>query len=122
MGKKLNKNHKKMKLKLTIAFCLLAILLKAQQQKEEVSYRIDYWKPDSIYLVEVKKTPVRDGDGFDVHEDKFKMRDTAQISLQIKSLKAQAEQARQQATTYDQISESISRLYEALKVKLLLKN
>ena len=112
-----------MKLALTFLLCISAILLNAQQQKDQqISYRIDYWKPDSIYLVEVKKTPVKDGDGFDVHEDKFKMRDTAQISLQIKSLKAQAEQARQQATTYDQISESISRLYEALKVKLLLKN
>lgn len=111
---------------LTAAFALLALCAfcqtQAQPVTETVSYRIDYYKPDSLYLVEVKAKQTAPNLRPETTETPVFMNDVAQVQTVLDNLGKKAEEAAKAARDYVQISNEINGIYQQLKARLGEKN
>ena len=83
-----------------------------------LNYRIDYYRPDSFYLVEIKETVTIPNVRGKSEEEAVLIRDTAQLSFIIKSAMSQEAEYRQKIKDFRQMREEITRLYGILQERI----
>ena len=109
----------------TIFFALFLCSLSAQEQKPEpitqVLYRIDYFKADSMYLVEVRVKQTAGALRPEITEVPIFASDTAQISAMIASVKKQAEDTAKKAAELSLIAGEVFKVYADLRERIKAK-
>lgn len=111
-----------------IAFLALAVATSANAQttnkppepQKEISYRIDFIRPDSFYLVEVKTTVDQPGKRGKVEEESLLLTDTTQLVTVIEHAKRQDADFMRRAAEFRRLSDEVTRLYGTLKEKINL--
>ena len=111
-----------MKLKFLFALLFAASFISAQETR---SYRIEYLKPDSIYIVETRLVGGQNGLRPEKHEVSVFVKDTASIGKTISDLrktaddkKAQAKKLLSDANDVSLMADQIGKVYADLRRRL----
>lgn len=83
-----------------------------------VNYRIDYIRPDSIYLVEVREKVLAPGQRPETTESPILARDTSEIVAMIANVQKQADEAAAKAKELSTLAAEVRRVYGVLQTKL----
>jgi hypothetical protein len=103
----------------TILFLLLSFSGFAQSETSTtITYRIDYFKADSIYLVEVREKVLSPGRRPEITESPIFARDISEIAKLIEDVQKQADAAAAKAKEYSTLASEVNRVYNALQSKL----
>lgn len=115
-----------MKVKITIIAVLFLIAMSATAQtitptaapaSVQLNYRIDYIRPDSFYLVEIKETISEAGKRGKVEEDALLLRDTAQINAVLQHAAAQQAEHLKRAADFKYMQDCLIKLLATLNEK-----
>lgn len=107
--------------KLTLIIVLFAALsANAQAQTAQapgtLSYRVDYIRPDSFYLVEVKAlAPEAPGKRGKIEEESILLTDTSQLQIIIQQAARQEAEHLRRADEFRVARESVQRIYATLR-------
>lgn len=112
-----------MKVKIAIIAVLLLVAMSATAQTTtpaasiasvQLNYRIDYIRPDSFYLVEIKETISEAGKRGKVEEDALLLRDTAQINAVLQHAAAQQAEHLKRAADFKYMQDCLINLLATL--------
>ena len=82
-----------------------------------LSYRLDYIRPDSFYIVEIKETAGEPGKRGKVEEEAILFKDTMQVSAAMQQAEAQQAQYLKRAAEFAYMRESIVKLLAVIREK-----
>lgn len=113
-----------MKVKIAIIAVLLLVAMSATAQTTttptaapasvQLNYRIDFIRPDSFYLVEIKETISEAGKRGKVEEDALLLRDTAQINAVLQHAAAQQAEHLKRAADFKYMQDCLINLLATL--------
>jgi len=83
-----------------------------------LNYRIDFIRPDSFYLVEIKTITEAPGKRGKVEEESVFLSDTAQLTLIIKNSIAQEQEMERKLNEFRGMRANITELYAILRQKI----
>ena len=107
-------------LTITIFAMFFLCNLSAQQQEPTVttSYRVDYYRPDSMYLIEVRMKQTGAGLRPEITEAPLFARDTAEIGVMIANVKKQADEAAEKSRELTTLANEVNRVFVDLKNRI----
>jgi hypothetical protein len=83
-----------------------------------LNYRIDFIRPDSFYLVEIKTITDAPGKRGKVEEESVFLSDTAQLTLIIKNSIAQEQEMERKLNEFRAMRANITEMYAILRQKI----
>jgi len=99
---------------------LIANAQTTQAPPATLEYRLDYIRPDSFYLVEVKTIQGKPGERGKVEEESILLRDTAQLRVVIEQAEKQESELLRKADEYRNLRESAAKMYATIKERINL--
>ncbi len=104
---------------LTTIFALFFLCrLSAQEATTTTAYRVDYFKPDSMYLVEVRVKTTFGGLRPEITEAPLFAKDTSEIGTLITNVRKQADEAAKKAAELNTLANEVNKVYADLRKKL----
>ena len=110
--------------KITFILLLFAQLSASAQTTQAppatLEYRLDYIRPDSFYLVEVKTIQGKPGERGKVEEESILLRDTSQLRVVIEQAEKQESELLRKADEYRNLQESAEKMYATIRQRINL--
>ena len=85
-----------------------------------LEYRLDFIRPDSFYLVEVKTIQGKPGERGKIEEESVLLRDTSQLRVVIEQAEKQEAELLRKADEYRKLRDSAAKMYATIKERINL--